>query len=651
MPTIPSVNLQGPVTQRFTTNGAGAASVIPAGQEAQQLGAIQAQVGSKLFAEAKQRENVTAARETDNLFAEDVRKILTDPETGYKWKIGRDAVMDRQRVVDALEERRRHYSGTAQNEDQRLLFDQAAAKRVAAAMNLIDTHAGTQLQRYEVGTAAARTSSAAEDYVAFFDDPKARKMARDTFDYSFDQSAQLQGLSPEESKAAKLRETSALHSRAFDMLVAADRAPEARDYLLQHRDEIDAQTANTLAKVSKQATVTQQAYDAANFLAKNSAGGLRDQLAGLETLRASGLSLDAYQETTRILLQRADITRHLKAQEDASLIAQVESFYAQNPTASLSDLDQATRQRLAESGQLDDVAAFVSSGKVRSQDDNAWFQFETLTPAELKALPLDAYRARYRLKLDDAHFQRGLDALKAAQEPGKPTRLHSISELVEEGAAAVGLDKETVKGDKAGQERRFNWYSAVERRINRWEEENPGKPIPSETVRELVRTENASQAIREESWGLDWLARDVSVPRSARAAGDVLFTITANGTRVESTDIPDEVYSRIESTLRSALGHDVGFPEVANEWIKNRKPKTLAEFGELIAVPRAGAPDVPGQPSARATEFANRLSSAFGGLPKDLWSELFVATQITEPGFYSQKDIQDVVNIMRSRAK
>lgn len=111
------------------------------------------------------REDTAAAKERDAYVSDEIRKILHDPETGFSNMYGRNAVAARSTALDRLKSLQESAQKDLSNGAKRKL-DTSLTKRIDSAMQSIDTHTGTERNRWLDGASAARIEAAEQDALA-----------------------------------------------------------------------------------------------------------------------------------------------------------------------------------------------------------------------------------------------------------------------------------------------------------------------------------------------------------------------------------------------------------------------------------------------------------------------------------------------------
>lgn len=167
----PSERLRGVHQQGMTTQATGEDFGAAKGRG---LEALAKGVGTiaDVVAKLKAREDETVAKERDNALAEEVRRLVHDPESGFLSKRGKKAVEAwpafNKNVQKAADKSRNGLSG-----DQAGLYDPAAGARAKAAVQLGEGHVWQAEKDWASDASLLRIAGFQADALAVFSDPQA----------------------------------------------------------------------------------------------------------------------------------------------------------------------------------------------------------------------------------------------------------------------------------------------------------------------------------------------------------------------------------------------------------------------------------------------------------------------------------------------
>lgn len=169
--------------------------------------------------------------------------VLNDPENGFVFKTGKNAVDARSGALTSLQDARKEISQTLTNDMQRFLFNRAADATMQSWQGKIDVHTGQQTKIWRIGEATAGMDNhrqlASADIDNFGKPGSDFQKHKDATIALAEQVADLQGFDKEQRDKLVTAETTKLHADGINLLLTdTNKAGMALDYFRQHEKEI-----------------------------------------------------------------------------------------------------------------------------------------------------------------------------------------------------------------------------------------------------------------------------------------------------------------------------------------------------------------------------------------------------------------------------
>ncbi|MTH65077.1 hypothetical protein [Paracoccus shanxieyensis] len=244
---------------------------VPVAATQPQLGRVAqgvADVG-KMFDQWQADVDEADAKAADTAFAKTVRDTLYDPNSGYLYARGGDALTRRKEAADTLQRAfDERLSGL--NATSRDMASRSMQGALDGAFTKIDAHAGGERLTYLDGQSQARVQSAIDDAII---DPGnlarslgiARAEVRDQ--------AARGGWSPEQTTAAMMAAESNMHTGVITRLSSVN-PTQALDYLNANRGNMSAASVATLEKQLVPEAKAYRGREIGRGLAQGTSGGI-----------------------------------------------------------------------------------------------------------------------------------------------------------------------------------------------------------------------------------------------------------------------------------------------------------------------------------------------------------------------------------------
>ena len=393
IPSVPldasgSPGFQAPGVQRFGDPRAG--QIDQFGRSLTEVGATIASIAEDMQDEV----DTSSAKESYTQFADFVNEKLSNPEGGYLYSVGKDAVgARREALMKELSQRVQDQSSGLQNERQRRKFNDAAARHMIGVRDRVYGHEAEQMRIWSIGQSKAMLEQSIENAIeAYFGRPvpgheqdasdvakaaEVRAMASGTPDENaallvlpqgqepkrneFEQQkssaveeanhlADLQGL-PKDSVVRKRMvrdKLGSLHAGIVGKMVSMGRSDEALRYLGNIKSgEIDPEALTSLTLSTRKASIDDDAgayadsVIAAGVPQSQALAQIRKDVADKKITRQVG------DEAGRRIEHHFDQRHQEKVREDADTLQRLEQYYVQTGKsfADLSSDEQADLEK------------------------------------------------------------------------------------------------------------------------------------------------------------------------------------------------------------------------------------------------------------------------------------------------------------------
>lgn len=209
--------------------------------------------------EIDKKRNATRVFEAESRLADSERQMRTEQQA----RKGSDAYGVTDDVASWWETEPAKLSADLENETQRTLFAEAAARRREISLNAFSTHEANESNAAVNDATEARKVNAINYGAENFDDPAAVSQARNDLVESVAVQARFNGIPPDKAEAMRIDALTKLHSNVIENMAEGDPAA-ASAYFIAHKGEIagsvhDALTAKL--KAAKDITGAQRSAD------------------------------------------------------------------------------------------------------------------------------------------------------------------------------------------------------------------------------------------------------------------------------------------------------------------------------------------------------------------------------------------------------
>lgn len=252
VPTLDEFQANVGIRQPVQIQQADAASAPNFGpQQGADMGRALLQAGGQLSQIVVQRQmdiNDAATKEADNIGAQNINKLMNDPDGGFMTLRGKAAVDGRDAIRKAVEDQLNSAGESLTNDMQRQMYRQVANRRLQMALNQIDEHATQQTRIWNEAETTSRISNAGDDAVSnwfAWSQPAGPNnpytTARDTMVAETKALGVLKGFAPESetTKAAVTAQLTKMHQSVISSMVAGEQTAQANEYFKRNYNDID----------------------------------------------------------------------------------------------------------------------------------------------------------------------------------------------------------------------------------------------------------------------------------------------------------------------------------------------------------------------------------------------------------------------------
>jgi hypothetical protein len=225
-------------TQQATPGAFGA----QVGEAAQRLGTSMEQASDMLMKHQLafwQLRNETLAKEADVIAAKRLVDLQFNPQNGFMYKYGKDAMDNLPAAMGAIQEVRKSALNMLPNEHSRNMFDQVFLRRMQYTQESVASHAGTENKKWQVNTSEARIDNEMNMLTtAAYDDDKFNVSVA-TIRAETLSKAELLGMSPEQTQKMLDHNTSEAWQHRLNA-VTVHNPDLAREMFSLNADQVDA---------------------------------------------------------------------------------------------------------------------------------------------------------------------------------------------------------------------------------------------------------------------------------------------------------------------------------------------------------------------------------------------------------------------------
>lgn len=231
-----------PTADYFTQQASPQSFGSAVGEAAQKLGMSMENAGDMLMKHQVaywQMRNETLAKEADVSASRALVDAQYNTTDGFMYKFGKDAVDGMPAVLKKVDDIRQGALKSLPNEHSRDMFDQVFLRRMQYTQESMAGHAGQENKKWQIGTSQSRIDNEMNMLTSTAYDDDKFNMHLATVKAETLSLAELQGMSPEQTKKLMDHNTGEAWQTRLNA-IAVHNPDDARNLFSLHADEIDA---------------------------------------------------------------------------------------------------------------------------------------------------------------------------------------------------------------------------------------------------------------------------------------------------------------------------------------------------------------------------------------------------------------------------
>lgn len=242
------------------------------------------------MAAVRAKEDETRAKDADNAFADATRKALYDPDTGFMFSEGKNAVDGWGGFEKRVEELRKEYGKGLTGAAARM-YNNSATSRVNSALQTAAIHTGSARKQWFQSASESRINTFQQDAIAAYGDPKAvdKNIAAGL--------AELRSRGADagwdgdtlKNKAAEFVSTT---RRNVLMRIANDDPIQAEKYYNDHKDQFTGQDQFAIDKALKEGLIVEKSKREADRIIGGGGSSSAQGVAGPRIVAGGDLTMD-----------------------------------------------------------------------------------------------------------------------------------------------------------------------------------------------------------------------------------------------------------------------------------------------------------------------------------------------------------------------
>lgn len=367
-----------------------------------QAGSVAMRIADKI--QADRDEAVT--KEMDNALADRFRVALYDKDVGYLAKVGKDAVNGKADAIKGLQDVTREVESGLENDMQRQMFKQVAARRMREAFSTVDVHAIKHQAVWNEGETVARIKSSAADAVANssgWNQPGSLyAVSKATALAEVDSLAKLRGYDTAQTEQLRAETLAGLHTNVLTNMVSLGQTKAAREYLDTAAPELmkgAPDKIDNLRSLVKQAGIKDESIT----LSMGLKGGLNDQLDSLKTMFEKGeINGEVYDATRTRVEHNWQLRKAQQAEGEKALLGNSYDWVLKNPGKDIMDMPPAMYNALKNTGHLAPLVSFARTAGKPVTDDEVYYGLRQMAGEDpAKFVDIDLLKSRSKLSPND----------------------------------------------------------------------------------------------------------------------------------------------------------------------------------------------------------------------------------------------------------
>lgn len=302
---------------------------------------------------------------------------------------------------------------------------------------------------------------------------------------------------------------------------------------------------------------------------------LNEQISNIDAMARNGIIDD---QTREYAINRAQSNWKLQidgqAQFDRGVLDTATKWVQQHPGADISQMDPIMQQNLKNSKHWDTIVQLQANGGKFKQNDAAWGRFLLMSDQQKAELTVDQFTNQYRGKLDDDHYQQGvqiLSQLRGEVKKGQNTEIVSNNERIKWAAQNAKIIPTGEKRSETEEQNFARFQREVQQRVTQFENTKLGgkRKVDGDELDTII---NGVLTDKVKTGGFfGFFAKETPVSVMDPAKLNNAF-VEVNGRTVKLMEIPAKDREAYAGKLRSA-GFKVTQQAIAQLWAADHPEK------------------------------------------------------------------------------
>lgn len=302
---------------------------------------------------------------------------------------------------------------------------------------------------------------------------------------------------------------------------------------------------------------------------------LNEQISNIDAMARNGV-ID--EQTREYAINRAESNWKLQingqAQFSRGVLDTATQWVQQHPGADISQMDPIMQQNLKNSGHWQTVMDFQRNGGKFKQNDAAWGRFLLMSDQQKAELTVDQFTNQYRGKLDDDHYQQGvqmISQLRGEVKKGQNTEIVSNNERIKWAAQNAKIIPTGEKRSETEEQNFARFQREVHQRVVQFENTKLGgkRKVDGDELDTIINGVLTDKVKTGGFFGFFSKETPVSVMDPAKLNNAF---VEVNGRTVKLMEIPAKDREVYAGKLRSA-GFKVTQQAIAQLWAADHPEK------------------------------------------------------------------------------
>jgi hypothetical protein len=462
--------------------------------------------------EMKKRIDTTSAEEAVVLFEREKNDLFFNPDNGYFNSQGRDAYDRAQDAVKAINDLKKKH-GSSLTPQARMMFDKVADQHITRSQLEIGRHSSQGLKAWETGTLESQVENTIENASLYWGDSDKLKVQNALGRQAIFDSAELQGLSYEET-AEKVQTYDSAFAKSAIEAATQSSAANGKIMLEQYGDRLEGPDKIKIEKLIEQKTKIEKTKIDAQ-VATATATRLNEQYDNLDDMINEVEKIEDLELRKKALTEvrtRYNMKKAAEKEREADYYNEGIEFINNGGTA----FEFQAANPEAWEGMSAKQRNNILAGKHMTTDQIKFNTLLSLPRKELADVNPTDYVDQFR-KEDVAKLRTAVDKAKRGQSI---TSVQSPSQKITLVAEKFFGKKSTWKGNKVKSEKVQELMNTVQGDIEAAEEDKGGKLTPTE-IDDVIANFSRRFVVERSTLGFDWLAPDLEIDLSNTPSKDI----------------------------------------------------------------------------------------------------------------------------------